>query len=75
MRILLATTNPHKVKEIRELLTGLPVDLTTLARWPDVAAPEETGATFEENARAKARPAWNRRASAAPARPTSRSLR
>src|SRR5437763_606233 len=55
MRILLATTNPHKVKEIRELLTGLPVDLTTLARWPDVAAPEETGATFEENARAKAR--------------------
>src|ERR1043166_8342626 len=55
MRILLATTNPHKVKEIRELLTGLPVDLTTLARWPDVAAPEETGATFEENARTKAR--------------------
>jgi len=55
MRILLATTNPHKVKEIRELLTGLPVDLTTLAQWPDVAAPEETGATFEENARAKAR--------------------
>jgi len=55
MRILLATTSPHKVKEIRELLTGLPVDLTTLARWPGVAAPEETGATFEENARAKAR--------------------
>src|SRR5437763_13882481 len=54
MRILLATTSPHKVKEIRELLTGLPVDLTTLARWPDVAAPEETGATFEENARGKA---------------------
>jgi len=55
MRMLLATTNPHKVKEIRELLTGVAVELTTLARWPDVAAPEETGATFEENARAKAR--------------------
>ena len=26
----------------------------TLAQWPDLAAPEETGTTFEENARAKA---------------------
>jgi XTP/dITP diphosphohydrolase len=30
------------------------VELVTLARWPDVAAPEETGRTFQENARAKA---------------------
>ena len=29
-------------------------DLVTLAEWPDVTAPEETGRTFEENARAKA---------------------
>ena len=26
----------------------------TLAEWPDVAAPEETGRTFAENARLKA---------------------
>jgi XTP/dITP diphosphohydrolase len=54
-RLLIATTNGNKVREIRELLAGAPVELTTLAAWPDLAAPEETGATFEENARAKAR--------------------
>jgi XTP/dITP diphosphohydrolase len=52
--LLVATTNAHKVREIRELLAGAPVELVTLAAWPDVSAPEETGATFEDNARAKA---------------------
>jgi XTP/dITP diphosphohydrolase len=52
--LLLATTNPGKVREIRLLLAGAPFEIVTLARWPGVAAPEETGATFEENARAKA---------------------
>jgi XTP/dITP diphosphohydrolase len=52
--LLLATTNPNKVREIRQLLAGSPVELVTLDAWPDVAAPEETGQTFEENARAKA---------------------
>ena len=55
LRLLVATTNAHKVNEIRGLLAGIPVELTTLAQWPDVDAPEETGSTFEENARAKAR--------------------
>jgi XTP/dITP diphosphohydrolase len=54
VRLLIATTNPNKVREIRQLLDGLPVDLVTLAEWPRVTAPEETGVTFEENARAKA---------------------
>src|SRR5207344_3480191 len=52
--LLVATTNSNKVREIRELLAGTAVALVTLARWPEVGAPEETGATFEENARAKA---------------------
>jgi XTP/dITP diphosphohydrolase len=52
--LLIATTNPDKVREIRALLGGAPVELATLARWPDITAPEETGRTFEENARAKA---------------------
>lgn len=52
--LLVATTNTNKVREIRQLLAGAPVDLVTLADWPDVTAPEETGSTFEENARAKA---------------------
>jgi XTP/dITP diphosphohydrolase len=54
VRLLIATTNHNKVREIRQLLDGLPFDLVTLAEWPLVTAPEETGTTFEENARAKA---------------------
>jgi XTP/dITP diphosphohydrolase len=54
MRILVATTNPNKVREIQQLLEGAPVELITLAGWPDLAVPEETGRTFEENARGKA---------------------
>jgi XTP/dITP diphosphohydrolase len=53
-RLVIATTNPGKLREISALLEGIPLNLVTLARWPDVAAPEETGATFVENARAKA---------------------
>ena len=54
MRLLVATTNPGKIREIRQLLAGLPFDLLTLDAWPHVTPPEETGRTFEENARAKA---------------------
>ena len=53
-RLVVATTNAGKLREIRSLLAGIPFDLVPLAAWPDVAAPEETGATFAENARAKA---------------------
>jgi len=53
-RLLLATTNPNKVREIRQLLDSVPVELVTLAEWPDLMAPEETGLTFAENARIKA---------------------
>ena len=54
MRLLIATTNANKVREIRELLAGVPCELITLDAYPAVAAPEETGRTFEENARQKA---------------------
>jgi XTP/dITP diphosphohydrolase len=53
-RLLVATTNPNKIREIRALLDGLPIELVTLDAWPNVPAPEETGRTFEENARQKA---------------------
>jgi XTP/dITP diphosphohydrolase len=55
IRLLIATTNPGKAREIRRLLADGPIDLITLAGWPEIAAPEETGRTFEDNARAKAR--------------------
>jgi XTP/dITP diphosphohydrolase len=54
-KLLIATTNLGKLREIRPLLDGLSIDLITLDAWPALAAPEETGRTFEENARSKAR--------------------
>lgn len=54
-RLLLATTNPDKIKEIRAILAGLPVELIGLDEVAPVDAPEETGSTFEDNARLKAR--------------------
>jgi XTP/dITP diphosphohydrolase len=54
VRLLLATTNPHKVREIRSLLDVASLNLVTLAEWPGVPPPEESGATFAQNARDKA---------------------
>ena len=53
--LVLATTNLDKVREIRALLDGVDVEIVGLDRWPDLAPPEETGATFAENAALKAR--------------------
>jgi non-canonical purine NTP pyrophosphatase (RdgB/HAM1 family) len=52
--ILLATTNPGKIREIAAILEGAPVSLVTLTSFPEVEEPEESGATFMENARLKA---------------------
>ena len=54
MPLLIATTNPDKVREIRAVLAGVPVALVTLADLPPIPAPEEDAATFWENARGKA---------------------
>ena len=54
-RLLIATTNPAKLDEIRGILGAVPVRLVTLADHPPVPEPEETGSTFAENARLKAR--------------------
>jgi XTP/dITP diphosphohydrolase len=52
--LLLATTNRGKLREIFELLAGLPFDLRTLNDFPGIDPPEETGTTFAENAWQKA---------------------
>lgn len=54
MELVVATTNAGKLKEIQALLDGAPVRLYTLADFPAMAEPEETGATFAENAALKA---------------------
>ncbi len=55
MTLLIATTNPGKVREIRRVLDGLAVELVTLDDLARVVEPEETGKTFADNARLKAR--------------------
>lgn len=54
-RLLVATTNAGKLREIRTVLAGAPVELLGLADVPEIPEPEETGTTFAENARLKAR--------------------
>ncbi len=54
MQLVLATRNEHKVREIKEILEGLDVELLSfhdLADLPDVV---EDGATLDENAVKKA---------------------
>ena len=53
-RLVVATTNPHKLREIRGLLADAPVELLALDAFPNVPEPEETGTTFQANARLKA---------------------
>lgn len=53
-RIVVATQNKGKVKEIREMLEGLPVEVKTMGEVGIDIDVEETGITFEENAVLKA---------------------
>ncbi len=55
MKLLVATTNPGKLAEVRAALKELPVEILSLAdlgSWPQIV---EDGETFEENALKKAR--------------------
>lgn len=52
--ILIATTNPGKLREVREILSGLPVKLATLADHPGLPEAVEDADTFEGNAERKA---------------------
>ena len=52
--IVLATGNPGKLREIAQVLSGLPVDVVGLNEITDIPEPAETGATFAQNARDKA---------------------
>jgi XTP/dITP diphosphohydrolase len=53
VKLVVATGNRGKLVEFEELLTGSGLDLLSLADV-GLAPPEETGATFEENAALKA---------------------
>ena len=53
-RLLVATTNTHKIVEFRRLLDGLPYELVTPAGLGMALDVVESGATFRENAALKA---------------------
>lgn len=53
-KLFFATTNPGKKREILRLLEGLPLEILFLDDLPKVPQVEETGSSFEENARLKA---------------------
>ena len=54
-KLLVATKNAGKIKELNDLLTDLPLNLLSLSEFPSVCEVEETGRTFAENAALKAR--------------------
>jgi len=55
MKLVLATRNTGKVKELQELLTGAGVEVVSMANFPDVPEVVEDGDTFQANAIKKAR--------------------
>ncbi|MFC5234809.1 RdgB/HAM1 family non-canonical purine NTP pyrophosphatase [Pseudonocardia zijingensis] len=57
VKVLLATRNAGKLVELRRMLDGVPLEVLGLADVPEFPEAPETGATFAENALAKARDA------------------
>ena len=57
MRFVLASFNRDKLRELRDLLAPVGVELVPLGDFPGAEPPPETGATLEENALLKARAA------------------
>ena len=54
-KILVATRNRGKINEIRGLLQGISIELSSLDSFPELPDVLEDGETFEENALKKAR--------------------
>lgn len=53
--LVLASGNPGKIRELRELFSGLPLELKSLCDFDAIVDVEESGFTFRENAELKAR--------------------
>ncbi|EKU93083.1 Non-canonical purine NTP pyrophosphatase [Alloiococcus otitis] len=52
--LIIATGNPGKAEEFKDLFAERGYQIKTLADYPDLEEVEETGQSFEENARLKA---------------------
>ena len=58
MRVVLATRNAGKIREIRDILSDLDIELLGIDEFPHYTEPPEEGDTFEDNALSKARAAY-----------------
>lgn len=54
LQILVGTKNAGKVKELKNLLADVPVELKSLDEFENIIEPEETGETFYDNSALKA---------------------
>lgn len=54
MKLVIATQNPGKLRELQTLLSEMPFEIVSLAAYPQIGDIEETGETFAENAAIKA---------------------
>lgn len=54
MKLVLATKNKGKVREMSEILAAQDIEIVSLADFPDIKEIEENGETFRENAIIKA---------------------
>ncbi|MCR4891565.1 MAG: RdgB/HAM1 family non-canonical purine NTP pyrophosphatase [Lachnospiraceae bacterium] len=59
-KIIVATGNQDKMREIREILAGFDIPILSMKEADLVTEVEETGETFEENALIKARAVWQK---------------
>lgn len=53
-KLVIATRNAGKAREMAQALCGIPYDIVSLADYPDAPDVEETGSTFADNAILKA---------------------
>ena len=54
MKLVVATNNTGKIRELNDLLIDLPIKLYSLNDFENISDVEETGRTFAENASLKA---------------------
>ncbi|MGF3066003.1 XTP/dITP diphosphatase [Facklamia sp. P12945] len=54
MKLIIASHNPGKIAEFKALFEAFDLQVQSLLDYPEIPEVEETGTTFEENARLKA---------------------
>lgn len=54
LKVLIASHNKGKVKEFKQMFQALELEVESLLDYPEIEEVEETGSTFEANARLKA---------------------